>query len=63
MKQFGNHRFETLGLLEARQRYFSYRTTLVAIVSRNSFVIVFVGYRTIIARYVAKWGIEQISLV
>ena len=31
----------------------SYRAIRVAIVSRNSFVLVFVGYRTIIARYVA----------
>ena len=43
--------------LEAQQRYFSYRTMLVAIASQNSFVLVFMGYRTIIARYVAKWGI------
>ena len=32
------------------------------IVSQNSFVLVFVGYRTIIARYVAKWGIAQMCL-
>ena len=48
--------------LEAQQRYFSYRAILVAIVSQNSFVLVFVGYRTIIARYVAKWGIAQMCL-
>ena len=35
---------------------------LVAIVLQNSFVLVFMGYRTIIARYVAKWGIAQIRL-
>ena len=35
---------------------------LAAIVSQNSFVLVFVGYRTIIARYVAKWGIAQMCL-
>ena len=40
--------------LEAQQRYFSYRATLVAIVLHNSFVLVFMGCRTIIARYVAK---------
>ena len=29
------------------------------IVSQNSSMLVFVGYRAIIARYVAKWGIAQ----
>ena len=48
--------------LEAQQRYFSYRAILVAIVSQNIFVLVFMGYRTIIARYVAKWGIAQMCL-
>ena len=48
--------------LEAQQRYFSYRAILVAIVSQNPFVLVFMGYRTIIARYVAKWGIAQMCL-
>ena len=48
--------------LEAQQRYFSYRAILVAIVSQNYFVLVFVGYRTFIARYVAKRGIAQICL-
>ena len=48
--------------LEAQQRYFSYRAILVAIVSQNSFVLVLMGYRTIIARYVAKWGIAQVGL-
>ena len=48
--------------LEAQQRHFSYRAMLTAIVSQNSFVLVFVGYRTIIARYVAKWGIAQMCL-
>ena len=51
-----------IGPLEAQQRYFPYRATLVAIVSQNSFVLVFVGYRTIIARYVAKRGIAQMCL-
>ena len=45
--------------LEAQQRYFSYCAMLVAIVSQNSFVLVLMGYRTIIERYVAKWGIAQ----
>ena len=48
--------------LEAQQRYFSYRAILVAIVSQSCFVLVFVGYRIIIARYVAKWGIAQMCL-
>ena len=48
--------------LEAQQRYFSYRAILVAIVSQNFFVFVFMGYRTIIARYVAKWGIARMCL-
>ena len=48
--------------LEAQQRYFSYRAILVAIVSRNSFVLVLMGYRAIIARYVAKRGIAQMCL-
>ena len=37
-------------------------TKLVAIVSQNSFGLVFMGYRTVIARYVAKWGIAQMCL-
>ena len=49
-------------LLEAQQRYFSYRALLVAIVSQNFFALIFMGYRTIIARYVAKWGIAQTCL-
>ena len=50
-------------LLEAQQRYFSYRAILVAIASPNYFVLVLVGYRTIIARYIAKWGgIAQMCL-
>ena len=48
--------------LEAQQRYFSYRAMLVAIVSQNSFVLVFMGYRANIARYVAKWGIAEMCL-
>ena len=46
--------------LEAQQRYFSYRAILVAIVSQKFCALVFMRYRTIIARYVAKWGIAQI---
>ena len=49
-------------VLEAQQRYFSYRAMLVAIVSQKSFVLVFMRYRTIIARYVAKWGIARMCL-
>ena len=45
--------------LEAQKRYFSHRTILVAIVSQNSFRLVFLGHRTIIARYVAKLGIAR----
>ena len=45
--------------LEAQQRYFSYRARLVAIVSQNYFVLVIMGYRTIVTRYVAKWGIDR----
>ena len=48
--------------LEAQQRYFAYRAILVAIVLQSFFVLVFVGYRTIIARYVAKWGIAEMCL-
>ena len=48
--------------LEAQQRYFSYRAICVAIVSQNSFVLVLMGYRTIIARYIAKWGMAQMCL-
>ena len=48
--------------LEAQQRYFSYRAILAAIVSQTSFVLVLKGYRAIIARYVAKWGIAQVCL-
>ena len=33
--------------LEAQQRYFSYRAILVAIVSQNFIVLVFMGYRTL----------------
>ena len=49
-------------LLEALQRYFSFRAILVAIVSQNSFVLFLWGHRTIIAPYVAKWGITQMCL-
>ena len=40
----------------------SYRAILVAIVSQNSFVLVSMGYRTLIARYVANWDIAQMCL-
>ena len=45
--------------------------TAILFISRNTccdsiaklfFVLVFMGYRTIIARYVAKWGIAQMCL-
>ena len=49
-------------ILEAQQRYNSYRAIPGAIVSQNFFVLVFMGYRTIIARYVAKWGIARMCL-
>ena len=32
------------------------------IVSQNDLVLVFMGNRTLIARYVAKWGIAQMRL-
>ena len=48
--------------LEGQQRYCSHRAILVAIVSQNSFVLVVMGCRTIIARYIAKWGIAQMRL-
>ena len=40
----------------------SYRAIFVTTVSQTSFVLVLMGYRTIIARYVAKWGIAQMCL-
>ena len=49
--------------LEAQQRYFSYRAILVAIVSQNLSCLFFMGYRTIIARYVAKWGSHRCACV
>ena len=49
--------------LEAQQRYFSYRAILAAIVSQSSILCLFLwGIRTIIARYVAKWGIAEMCL-
>ena len=48
--------------LEAQQRNFSYCAILSAMVSRNSFVLVFLLYRTSIERYVAKWGIALTCL-
>ena len=41
-------------VLEAQQRYFSYRAILVAIVSQSSVVLVFMGYRTIITDYMLQ---------
>ena len=49
-------------IFEAHQPYFSYRAILVAIVSQNSFMFVFMRSRTIIARYVATCDIAQMSL-
>ena len=49
-------------LFPDQQRYLSYRAMLVAIVSQNSFVLVLMGYRTFIARIVAKWGIALMCL-
>ena len=46
----------SLGILEAQWRYFSYRAMPAAIVSQSFFVLVFVGYRTIIARICCKMG-------
>ena len=46
-------------LLEAQQRYFSYRAILLAIASQNSVVLVSMGCCRIIARYAAKWGIAE----
>ena len=40
----------------------SYRAILLAIVSQPSFVLVLMGYRTIVAQYVAKRGIAQMRL-
>ena len=39
----------------------SYRAILVAMVSQNSSVLVFMGYRTIIGRYIAKCHIAQVA--
>ena len=44
--------------LEAQQRYFSCHAILVAIVSPNSFVLVFLGYRTI-SRDMLQNGVSQ----
>ena len=56
------HNSTWLVLLEAQQRCFSYRTILATIVLQDSFALVFMGYRTNIARYVAKWGTAQMCL-
>ena len=53
---------KVLDPLEAQQRYSSYRAILAAIVSQKSFVVGFMGYRTVLARYVAKWVIAQMCL-
>ena len=39
-----------------------YRALLAAMALQNSFVLVFMGYRTIIVRYGADWGIAQMCL-
>ena len=57
-----SHLAKGQGHLKAQQRYFSYRAILVAIVSQNPFVLVFVGFRTIIARYGVKRGVAQMCL-
>ena len=49
-------------MLRGQQRYFSHRAILVAIVSQNSFMVVFMGYCTITARYVVKWGVALTCL-
>ena len=63
---FLQHRGAHADKLAPQQRYFSYCAILVPIVSQNSFALVFLGagggYRTIVARYVAKWGIAQMGL-
>ena len=40
--------------LEAQQQCFSYRAIAVVLVRQNSFVLVSMGYRRIVARYLAK---------
>ena len=50
-----------IGVLEAQQILFRSRDTCSDSIA-NSLVLVFMGYRTIIARYVAKWGIAQMCL-
>ena len=49
-------------LLRSPATIISYRAIFVAIVLQNSLVFVLTGYRTIIARYIAKWGIAQLCL-
>ena len=46
--------------LEVQQRYLSYRTILVAIVSQNYLVLILMGY--CIVQYLAKWVITQMCL-
>ena len=46
----------------SRQNSLCLLVFLSLIVSQNSFVLVFVGFRTNIARYVAKWGIARMCL-
>ena len=55
-----NRRYHVI--LEAQQRYFSYRAIFVAIVSQDSLVLVLMGYRTIITWCIAKRGIAQMCL-
>ena len=45
--------------LEARQRYFSYRAILVAMVSQNYLALAFVGYRAIIVRDMLQNGVSH----
>ena len=42
--------------LEAQEQFFLYHAVLLAIISHNSLRLVLAGYRTIMARYVAKVG-------
>ena len=48
--------------LEAQQQYFSYRAMLTGTISQKYFVFVFMGYRTFIARQIAKRGIAKMCL-
>ena len=48
--------------LEAKQRYFSIPPILVVIASQDSFVLAFLVYCTIMARYVGKMGDSRESI-